>query len=611
MLQHIIGLFRKEYKQHARQAVGVIAVCFGFCVVICVGGIYFDQAVPPEAYLLIALYCTFLYTWTMSSTVYVFEHEKKTFPFLHTLPVSPIAIAAGKIGWTLFASSVIFAACLHICVVFCLFSKELPFESLKMILVFFCPAIAEVFVWGIFWSTRCRNVAFASLAAIICPGLTSIVIFFLFSHVVFGDEVLLAILPVRLAVIAIVGVLAVWGAMRWFEFSIKDTRQVWIPRNFVFARYPQKVQSPFLALIHQHLRHVSLVYPAGIICFILFSLGYFLVQIDIRTNSTLLGIGITIFVAGGIVVFWGNIFGHDQNNNSYRFLGRIGIHEGLVWRSRMLPAVLLYLPVLLCALVVLFGSKGWNDDSLFNAQIIFTVWLTVLALGAFSSISCEKQMGGICLTMALSYLILIAWMMLFMTSFGSSPMWTTVPVAFAFLAASRLRAKYWLREITTRRSRFISFLPVLGVILAVCIALPFVRIYSVPNVSWQEINFYLADAPDSYQERLLQRYAEQRDFARTIFSGQILEEMSGDDPQYATYFALRLMPWEETRRERILRIQIVVALAKSGLIWDDRVLSLRKYHERLYCNKGFGNSSWDSVWENTLLRLRDLGDNAQ
>ncbi|MCL2006311.1 MAG: hypothetical protein FWG73_09160 [Planctomycetaceae bacterium] len=584
MSRSLVGLFRKEWRQHGNSALATIIACFAVCAFVFVLAAFDGHFAAPEFYLGVALYIALLYTWAIAASIYAIEHEKNTFSFLRNLPVSPLTIAIGKIGFALCAAGLVLAANLLSCALFCVLpggviGLGVHKDTITVMLLVLGTGMAEIFVWSIFWSTRCRNCGLATLAACACAVLAFVIILQFVPGSASEIEMFSAVQPIRLAVIMVVAILAGWGALRWFDFGIKDTRNVWIPRNFVFARYPKQVQPPFLALVHQHLRHVSLVYPLGIAFFFIFSLACILqCFLDIANFLRHLFLIGFFIVPMGILIFWGNIFGHDQRNGSYRFLARIGIHAGKVWWSRMLPATLLYIPVLACLLVCKFVYAGGNEEFFFNAQFAFVVWLTVLATGALGSISCEKQMTGIGATMMLCYLILFPWMLLFLFSFGSSPLWTTVPLALACLLASRLRAGDWLREIKTWRSRFIPLLPVFAAVLLVFIAVPFVRVYSVPYVSWEHLNAYLAEAPNSDHELLMQNYTKQRDFARLVFSGQILEKIPDTDPDFATYFMLRLMPWEEARRERFLRIQIVAALAESGAIRDDRALSLCRYY---------------------------------
>jgi len=71
---------------------------------------------------------------------------------------------------------------------------------------------------------------------------------------------------------------------------------------------------------------------------------------------------------------------------------------------------------------------------------------------------------------------------------------------------------------------------------------------------------------------------------------------------YPVYFCLRFMPWEEARRERILRLEIVVALVDSGVIWDDRAVYIWGYHARLWSSEGLGSGGLrDNIWGNTAL----------
>ena len=626
MSRPLVGLFRKEWQQHRNSVIGVAVIYFALCASFFILVTCNDLHVDPFFYFATAFYLAIIHTWGISGSIYAIELEKNTFPFLRNLPVSPLTIAVGKIGFVMITSALVLVANLLCYAVFAFLAGYVPFRHLqqvhefKEILSFLSIFIVEVFIWGIFWSTRSRHSAFAVLAAAACPILTLAILLFAVDLIAPGiTDPLTAILPVRLALIAIVGVFAIIGALRWFEFSIKDTRQTWIPRNFVFARYPQNVQPPFPALIHQHLRHVSLVYPVGVACFIIFSLAClpasFLPLEELASSlppkerdilEFLVAIGF-FAVATGIFIFWGNIFGHDQRNGSYRFLGRIGIHESNVWWSRMLPATLLYLPTLPCFLLYLFMDIGWDEELIFQAQLAFTIWLTFLATGAFGSISCEKQVTGIGLTALLSYFLAV-WMFFFLLSFGGFPLWTTVPIALAFLVASRIRARYWLREIATWRSRLIPLLPVFATVLLVLIALPFVRVYSVPYVSSEQMDSYLdaADATPFYEEfskELTKNYAGRREFARMVFSGQILAGMSTHDPEYAGYFIIRLMPWEELRRERILRLEIVASLVDSGVIKDARAVSMGTYYNRWirrsYRTRTLGpgpGGVWDDFW---------------
>ena len=610
MFRRAAGIFRKEFQQN-RDSIRLVYWLPLLYAIALAFGMYYGKPCPPELYLGVAIYGSLLVIWAKAASVYAMEHEKNTFPFLRSLPVSPLSVALGKIGFVIALSGLLLAVNLLCCAACWLLQGEFPDEKANVLLLILGPGIAEALVWGILWSTRCRNAAFAALGSVACT--VFIPVGLIVSVAASGNldtNALFSILPFRLAVIVLVGILACRSALRWFDFSVKEPRRIFpvmgdLARNFSIARYPLKVQTPFLALIHQHVRHASLVYPLGILCFILFSLGCLLFSFLISTNllfqyeriwwrtpcGSVLGFG--------MFIFWGNIFGHDQRNESYRFLGRIGVHEGKVWWSRMLPAAVLYFPVLLCWLLYLFTAMPRAEFPL-AAQTAFTVWLSLLALGAVCSISCEKQTQGIAMTFVLGYGLFV-WGVLFAHSFGSSPLWTTVPIALAFLVASRLRAWYWLREITTRRSRLIPLLPVFGAVLAILMALPFVRIYSVPHISREQIDTYLAGTPAPYKDQLLQNYAEHREHARSVFSGQILEEMDPEDWRYVSYFCLRFMPWEKARRERVLRLEIVAALAESGSLLEKRALSLRDFWRHFSGSGG----TWDRFWENTLPDLED------
>ena len=123
----------------------------------------------------------------------------------------------------------------------------------------------------------------------------------------------------------------------------------------------------------------------------------------------------------------------------------------------------------------------------------FTAWLVPMVVGAFVSVSFRSQVVAISLTFG--GVALVGFLAIMLASlFGCSPLWTTIPVLLALLLASRIRTAYWLRETFTWRSRLIPLVPVFAIMLAVMIAIPFVRVYSLPLVSWEQIDAYFDQA---------------------------------------------------------------------------------------------------------------------
>ena len=387
-----------------------------------------------------------------------------------------------------------------------------------------------------------------------------------------------------------------------------------------------------------HLRQASWLYSTGVICFFLWSL-YFLALCCLpnETSGNIMGATwwFPLILVGGMVLFWGTIFGHKKQNESYRMLSRLGVADGTIWRSRMLPATLLYVPVFVCFFCCLsiemyekeiIEQAGWTAVLLDILPMFFTVWLVPLAMGAFVSISFRSRRTAIVFTVVGTILLLV-WAMQGMNWFGCSLVWTTLPICIALLVASRLRTKDYLRNSYTWRSKFVPLTPVFAMMLAVLAALPFVRVYSIPYISWEQIETYLdqADMPERLapdkRKALIQHIASNDalppghdDFFALLFhihkerpflimeisTFDILEEYTYEE-YLLLYYAycrhvalnpllysnrdrccpppvflerLRYTPWEAARVDRVLRFQIISTLVGSGSLQDEKAQSL-------------------------------------
>jgi hypothetical protein len=114
-------------------------------------------------------------------------------------------------------------------------------------------------------------------------------------------------------------------------------------------------------------------------------------------------------------------------------------------------------------------------------------WLLPLAVGSYISISMRSMMVSIALTGVVTWLWLGMWMEGGVALFAFNPLWTTLPICIALLVASRLRTADWLREKRTWRSRFSTLTPVFVAVVVIITVIPAVRVYSVPFVSFAEI----------------------------------------------------------------------------------------------------------------------------
>jgi hypothetical protein len=202
------------------------------------------------------------------------------------------------------------------------------------------------------------------------------------------------------------------------------------------------------------------------------------------------------------VVFCGSIFAQDQKNNSFRFLSRCGISARDIWWSRILPFLTISLPcgVVLIGNLCLEAKNGHyshiDGNLYFVIPVFVAIWLLPFAVGAFISIYCRSMIVSIALTGAVSALV-FGWMLLGMTLCEFNPLWTTLPILLMLLVASRIYTTDWLRERQTRRSRLIPLLPLFITIVTILVAIPPVRIYSIPYVSLDELEILFAQSFES------------------------------------------------------------------------------------------------------------------
>ena len=658
------AIFKKELRQHGILAVAAVIICLLIQV------IYYwliRQSGFPcynfGTFISTALSVTMFYAGVAAAISYSTEHANKTFTFLRRLPVSHTMLAAGKIGWALCGTGLVLIINLLLCAFWFLLLKDVAGFQISdisnninnelkgggLILLI----IAKVFVWGLLWTTLCRN----PLNAVAATGgsIIGITLGFLWACFVLESEFGIVIptdinmgMIYNTAEIILVAPLALWRIFRWFDIEAKESLTArLLSHKFVLARYPKRVQSPFLALVHHHIRHASVVYYLGIFSFALFSLGILFMYCYLPDDAARREYTDTWWWAWGaissvfcIFVLWGTIFGHDLKNDSYLFLSRMGVHEGKFWWSRILPAMVLYVPVIISAAIAFWMNAGIHHNALsmetwtlFWTKIApggLVVWLAPAALGTYLSISSRSQIIS-CVLTGICWYALILWMAFFTIQFDCSPWWTTLPICIAPFVASRLRARYWFKETFTWRSRAVPLIPLFVTVFAILVALPLVRIYSVPNVSWSQIDAFFDQAdfgdnirvpekrkaliqyiathgtvPVEYERWLAETGRYTQECELNVFSGCTTEEFAllnyvWQRNRYAQIFSIKCwreietkgagnyesrfrwflyMPWERVRMEQILRARIVAELVESGYLQDKRAVAIRDWFER-------------------------------
>ena len=694
----IIALFKKEFHQHGAFALAMVFLCLFLQIAYVEWFRFANYTIDAGFFFSIALLITMLYAGGAAALAYSTEHADNTFVFLRKLPISWTTIACGKAGWVFCGTVLVLIGNLLLYAVFTGTGYVSGAYNSGTIWIAVGVGIVEAFVWGLFWSTRCRSQIHALLTTYACASVMAFVVVHAFVEYSSDvTEMYANAFLYRLVAAGIVGIFAVWGMSRWFSFEVKQPLLARLYPDKMTLGYPQRVQQPFSALIHHHIRHASLLYPLGIFCMFAWVVGCgvicmgLLMSILFSMNVNNLGLSedtiwwLGVFFGTGVygsvlimALFWATIFGHDQKNDSYRFLSRIGISDGAVWWSRMLPAMFCYVLVILgvaavscvnilhCIQDMQLGSArisnpafNWQlfwDNLWLVAPVGFLIWLAPAAVGAFISISFRSQVVAISLV-AGGLLLTLAWASLLLVMFGCSPWWTTVPICIALLIASRIRAGYWLRETFTWRSRILPLVPVFACMLAVMIAVPFVRVYSVPYISWEQIDAYFDQAefdpqdtlrmperrkalirhiaehgtvlPEheiwlaamedrwrpklsslsgcTFEEYLLLSYVVQSDYWNRVFRTEYRRGTTTrtDDPVYSSTWLFPYMPWERARVERVLRLQIVARLVELGYIQDKKAVAIRHLFARNeYRQVVFDEGLWWlSLWHTNVRSL--------
>ena len=522
-----LAIFYKEFRQHFAIVPGIVALCFLFPAFVITANWYYDAGqIKIEFFLFTAFCLTVLYAGIAAALTYSTEHADKTFTFLRSLPVSLTMLAVGKIGWALCGTLLVLIGNLFVSVFLITMQGQAGTlgEMVRQgifdsdIWIICSSALVQVFLWGLFWSTRCHRPMNAVLASYASP------LILLFACVLIVEVVMRRwlewngpprnfLLYFSLVQIVLVGFFALWGVYRWFHYDTRRSlfARLFLDHHIVLFRYPKRVQSPFFALVHQHIRHASLTYHFGILCFIVWSLGCVCLCFLSEAARWKLLDGTFWFPSGylacifGTFLFWGTIFGHDQRNDSYKFLTRLGVPPGTVWWSRMLPPLPLYVFGGLC-FVGYFLVELLSRNSPIDPEELWLVgsmglvaWLAPLAIGSLASISFRSQALAVVLTWGGTFALAL-WALNWLLRYEASPLWTTLPICIALLIASRMRAAYWLREMFTWRSRIIPLVPVFGIVLAVGAVLCVVDISS--KVGSRPPGGYVGDSRQTAGETL-------------------------------------------------------------------------------------------------------------
>jgi hypothetical protein len=191
------------------------------------------------------------------------------------------------------------------------------------------------------------------------------------------------------------------------------------------------------------------------------------------------------------------VFLADQSGCSFRFLADRGVGPRVIWMSRQMVwagAVVLIVLLLVFPPLLVIGMRSiLQHDAMVLRQILVVpgfIFLQILLIPGliFFPFSC----GQLCsmfirsgIVAAVASVVLTASMCAwagFMFMLTMSWWWSVAPLPVVFWAATWLWAPHWLVERSGWRSRVREIAPVVAPLVLILVAIPFVRVYQIPEV---------------------------------------------------------------------------------------------------------------------------------
>lgn len=587
------------------------------------------------AFYMIALFMTALYAASAAAISWSAEYDEGTFSRLRSLPVRGRTVLLGKIAWLLASTGFVATTTWAFSLPWTLCGILSDLDRPEWVLGLCGVGAIEGLAWGIFWSSRCRSQLNALLLTYISASLSAwFCAVFLTAHV--GDDVYVTYAnaaPMRLVIASLVGAIGLWNAALWLrrpepapkvvppsedEELIDELQKAGIasvtPAVLAKVRAQQlerqhPVQS-FTALLWlgwRQSRTLLCAWLALSFCFAvvetfcLFT-GVWFDHYGIPAT----GFGpLRILLCGamllGLIVLGGSIFHQDQRGGMYRMLGHRGVSPVKLWWSRFLLFGSAYLvPLLLIAgALLIFGLHAWNglhvrgwlptaqyDTILGFSQsyrnirpvlipmVSFCVFMffTPLCTGMLCSLCLRSGILAVAATGFLS-LLLIFWAGLLFSLFSFNPLWTTAPILLALLAASYFRAPDWLRERHDWRSWKRPGLLLVLVPLLILIAIPFVRVYSIPVLDFGfPVDRTLLNTPLAYTHDEEREYREWmvKAFALRDYQSDWLrqEDKEGRLSENGRKIRIRSMSPEQLKREIAEQEKLFTTWPGEEEVWN-------------------------------------------
>ncbi len=503
------------------------------------------QDFSAAPFLIIAVVVSAVYSASSAAIVFCNEHEEKTYPFLRNLPIPRGTLLAGKLAWT-FGSSLAFLliTLLESGLLALLFTQVQinisPGEAIYPIIWIPLGCVVFPICWGLFWTPLLRSQLHALLASFVSASVSFWGVFFSLQYLLgkyirytnvyiegsnqqeFVSYFGLATFVVVTLLAGIAGVVCgyywfdIWRDKRNrfadFRLASEETAEALAAHYKIAKTAVPKKRGEFLSLCDQAYRQHRTIFLTtigmGVITWLVFFLVVALGETRLprlsQNANNYLGIFVGCWIGVLFImsyVYCGTVFSADQKTQG-AFLAERGVSPGKIWWSRVLTFAVPYLAVvfvgILTLLIASFYFEMKKDDFLrwLVAGGMYLVWTTPqLFVGIFVSLFVRSPVVSIVATAGLNYALMIwgtlmwlylgVWTYLDGVNLGIPTLvWSTAPLILAFVVASRLRIDDWLRGRTVRNSRRPVGLTVFGTFAAICVVIPFYRVYTIPKVDY-------------------------------------------------------------------------------------------------------------------------------
>lgn len=501
------ALFWKEYRQVA--ALSVAMLILGVFIMLWSG--IFSHAIPNSvAYSGIAFAVTAMFGASVAAIMFSREHEEKTFVFLRSLPVSPAQLAKVKFAVIATGTLVLLIVLLGVGSIFgSVFGNDS--NDFATAVKLFGVACMEGICWGIFFSSRSRKQITALLGTFICASFgayaMSVVHVIAFNNGtnVLGPTEYADAFLFRLLLAIPFGIIGISTALGWLKISAFASGSAGAnsgvdmadPAAFRPASPKNPKRGEFRALLRHNFAQSKSTY--------LYMLGFELLLGLWVAGNIVMGRGLDEIKTSGdyflvlataiisAVVFSATVFSGDQNHSRASMLSELGVSPGKIWFSRIVPAAVVYF----IPLLAMQAYSCYRDRSLYgtlfeemldswgyhlNHPLVFPViYIACFCIGQMLSMFVRSMVVSISIT-GIFVTLLGFWTLMVSSEPELSPLWTVVPGLIACLIASRVYSERWLRKGRGFRALRPALSILGGATLAILIAIPFLRVYSVPVI---------------------------------------------------------------------------------------------------------------------------------